>query len=59
MQQMHEIRDGDNPTLARMWGLSFQMRAVFKWFGFICAGIIAIVLLRHGLAGLGQAAGRK
>ena len=59
MQVMHEIRYGDDPTLARTWGLSFRMRTAFKYFGFICAGLIAAVLLRNGLGGLGRAAGRQ
>ena len=37
---------GDDTTLRKAWALGFQGRDVFKWFGFACAALIAIVLLR-------------
>ena len=38
---------GDEPTLANMWIWGFQFRTAFKCFGFICAAIVAVVLLRR------------
>ncbi|MCK4340556.1 MAG: hypothetical protein KAY37_02385 [Phycisphaerae bacterium] len=38
---------GDDELLARTWAWGFVLRPVFKWFGFICAGVIALVLIRH------------
>jgi hypothetical protein len=37
---------GDDTTLRKAWALGFQGRDAFKWFGFACAALIAIVLLR-------------
>ncbi len=53
LQKMHEIR-GDDATLAAAWSLAFRARSAFKWFGILCAGILGIVLLRHGWAGAGE-----
>lgn len=36
---------GYDATLARLWALSFQFRPAFKWFGFACAVLIALVLM--------------
>ncbi len=35
--------------LASIWAFAFQFRPLFKWFGFACAGLIALVLLRKVL----------
>lgn len=40
---------GYNPELAALWDFGFVFRPAFKWFGFICAGLIALVLLRFAL----------
>ncbi len=37
---------GDDATLRITWALGFRVRDAFKWFGFACAALIAIVLLR-------------
>ncbi len=37
------------PQLASAWGLGFRFRPAFKWFGFICAGLVALVLLQFAL----------
>lgn len=49
---MYELR-AENTTLVQLWSLGFPLRPVFKIYGFICAGIIALVLLRYGLDGAG------
>jgi hypothetical protein len=45
---MHQLR-GENTLLVYGWGLGFAGRPAFKWFGFICAGLMALVLLRFAL----------
>lgn len=42
---------GDDELLARTWVLGFAFRPAFKVFGFICAALIALILLRRGLEG--------
>ncbi|MBP7747504.1 MAG: hypothetical protein KA383_15420 [Phycisphaerae bacterium] len=37
---------GYDSTLASLWATSFQFRSAFKWFGFACAAVIALVLIR-------------
>ena len=49
---MHQLR-GDDATFARAWNLGFVVRPVFKWFGFICAGIVALIALHYVLNGVG------
>ena len=56
-QDMLALRDDERP-LARIWSLCFTFRPVFKWFGFICAGVIALVLLRGALDALACLNGR-
>ncbi|MFO7905713.1 MAG: hypothetical protein ACQESR_22500 [Planctomycetota bacterium] len=34
------------------WNLSFQGRAAFKWFGFACAGVVAVILMSFGFLGV-------
>jgi len=43
---------GQDETYNRLFGLSFLMRPVYKWFGFILAGLLAAILLLYGLLGL-------
>lgn len=38
--------NGYDAGLARIWATSFIARPAFKWFGFACAALIALVLLR-------------
>jgi hypothetical protein len=52
VQYMHELR-GDDVPLARAWASGFGFRPAFKWFGFVCAGIVGLVLLHYVLAGVG------
>jgi hypothetical protein len=49
---------GASPELAAAWGLGFGVRPVFKWFGFVCAALIGLVLLHYALAGVGALARR-
>lgn len=49
--RMHELH-GCDPVLARVWALSFQARPAFKWFGFVCAALVLLVILRELLASL-------
>ncbi len=44
---------GDDATFTKVWNLGFVCRPAFKWFGFICAGIIALIILHYALAGIG------
>ncbi len=37
---------GYDATLAKVWGLGFVGRPIFKWFGIACAVLIAALLLR-------------
>jgi len=57
IQYMYELR-GDDPTFARAWDLGFVFRPAFKWFGFLCAGVVALILLHYALAGIGAIARR-
>jgi len=57
IQKMNELLGGDT-TPAMLLGLGFRMRTAFKCFGAICAALIAIVLLRHGFAGVVRATPR-
>jgi hypothetical protein len=54
---MHELR-GDDATFAKAWNFGFVFRPVFKWFGFACAGVIALVALHYLLNGVGSIARR-
>ena len=49
---MMELR-GDDPALVRTFASSFGWRTVFKWSGVVCLMVVALVWLRHGLAGVG------
>ncbi|MEW6199951.1 MAG: hypothetical protein AB1601_14975 [Planctomycetota bacterium] len=49
--RMHELH-GYDPVLARVWALSFKARPAFKWFGFVCAALVLLVILRESLASL-------
>ena len=40
---------GDSQPLAMAWGLGFLFRPIFKWFAFICAGLVAIALIQAAL----------
>jgi hypothetical protein len=57
IQYMYELR-GDDATFARAWDLGFVFRPAFKWFGFLCAGVVALILLHYALAGIGAIARR-
>ncbi len=50
-ERMHELH-GYDPLLARVWALSFKARPAFKWFGFACAALVLLVILRDILASL-------
>lgn len=52
IQYMYELR-GDDPKFARLWNLGFVYRPAFKWFGFMCAGVLALILLQYALQALG------
>lgn len=52
IQFMHQLR-GDDGAFAKVWNLGFIFRPIFKWFGFICAGIIALIALHYVLTGVG------
>ena len=52
IQLMHQLR-GDDAAFAKVWNLGFVYRPAFKWFGFICAGVIALVALHYLLNGVG------
>ena len=54
---MYELRD-DDPVLARAWSVGFLFRPAFKLFGFACAAIIGLVLLRYVLDAVGALARR-
>ena len=51
-----EIRWRNWPATTAMqidaWNLSFQGRTAFKWFGFVSAGIVAVILLSFVLLGV-------
>ncbi len=49
--RMYELH-GYDPALARVWALSFKARPAFKWFGFVCAALVLLVILRELLASL-------
>lgn len=51
LQRMHELR-GDDLTLASAMSVLFGYRAWFKLLGLACAAVVALVLVRHGFAGL-------
>jgi hypothetical protein len=55
IQDMISLR-GDDRTLARLWAVGFIFRPAFKWLGFICAGVIALLLIRAAWDGFGQLA---
>jgi hypothetical protein len=42
-----------DPVLGEAWALGFYLRPAFKYFAFGCAAIIALVLIRNGLDGVG------
>jgi hypothetical protein len=50
LQRMYEV-SGLDPKIARAFNASFRVREAFKIAGFVCAGVIAVVLLRQLLAG--------
>ncbi len=43
--RMYELH-GYDPVLAQLWALGFKTRPAFKWFAFVCVGVVALVLLR-------------
>ncbi|MBU0641503.1 MAG: hypothetical protein KKB50_21800 [Planctomycetes bacterium] len=45
-QTMLELR-GDSAALAHAWALGFVFRPAFKVFGYVCAGLVILLLLRH------------
>jgi len=49
--RMFELR-GDDPRLVDAWAAAFAWRPLFKAFGFACAGILTLALLRSALDGL-------
>lgn len=53
VQDMTALR-GDNRTLANLWPLGFALRPAFKIYGFVCAAIIAVLLMRAAWDGMGQ-----
>ena len=55
---MHELR-GDDVALAQIWAAGFLFRPVFKWFGFACALLVLLVVLRYALAAVDAAARRS
>jgi hypothetical protein len=57
-ERMHELRDERMPVV-RNWAMLFAGRGAFKILGVICTAILAVVLTRHGLAGLGKAKTRE
>ena len=50
-KKMFEFR-GEDRKLAEAWALSFRARPAFKWFSFICAGLVGAVLLLYGFKAL-------
>ncbi len=50
-QAMYELADLDKTKLDA-WNLSFQSRALFKWFAFGAMGIVSVILLYYLLAGI-------
>ncbi len=38
----------DEPRLANAWDVGFRFRGAFKWYGYVCAALVALVLLRTG-----------
>lgn len=52
-----------DPSMQRLWSLSFTYRPIFKVFGFIACGVIGAVLILYALFGLARlvrlAGGRK
>lgn len=57
VQRMHELHSA-NLAQVHAFNASFGLREAFKAVGIVCAGLIAIVLIRHALAGLGGRARR-
>ena len=49
---MYQLR-GDDPTFASIWNLGFIYRPAFKWFAWICTGLIGLIFLHYLLQGLG------
>ncbi len=47
------LRNEDR-QIRRAWAAAFRFRPAFKWFGFACAGLVALVLIRKLLDGLAQ-----
>ncbi len=56
VEQMYELQGAD-PVLARAWAVAFAGRPAFKALLLLCTGVVLLVLLRYGLAGLGVALG--
>ncbi len=57
VQVMHELRDEQMPVV-RNWAALFAGRDAFKLLGLLCSAVLFIVLVRHGLAGLGGKAAK-
>ena len=47
-REMHDFH-GYGPALAGAWSVVFLFRPAFMWFGFVCAALVALVLLRCAL----------
>jgi hypothetical protein len=57
VQTMYRFR-GEDGAEVKAWALGFVFRPVFKWFGFVCAAVLAFVLLRIAMtAALPRAGG--
>lgn len=39
--------NGFSAKLAQVWASSFDLRPLFKWFGFVCAALVALVSMRQ------------
>jgi hypothetical protein len=49
VQTMYRFR-GEDAAEVQAWAMGFVFRPFFKWFGFICAAVVAFLLLRVALA---------
>ncbi|MFH1746326.1 MAG: hypothetical protein ABIG44_04705 [Planctomycetota bacterium] len=50
LEFMSELHSPDT-CLPTLWSVGFIFRPLFKWFAYICAILIALILLRNGLRG--------
>ena len=50
-EKMAELAGYDR-TQIDAWNLSFQGRTAFKWFGFVSAGVVAVILLSFVFLGV-------